>query len=536
MTSRATLSSPEAERAAHYRSQGWWPGVRLESVFGELVARDPDQPAVTDDRGQTLSRGQLWARAGVLAEDLAAHGVQPGHSVLIYLPNRVEWQVGLLACLRLRAVPATLPVSTDADTLQYVCTQVGARAVITAQEHRRRPIVDFAIAAAQASPHPVAVGLIDGGGAVGEAGALDWVADSGGTPAPALPGELDHLMFTSSTTGLPKAVMHTIDTLAAVNITFAERYGLDESTPIFMPSPLGHSVGAWHGARLSLFLGAHLVLQDKWDPGAALSAIDRQGCQFTAAATPFLKDILDEPMPAGASKMSSLKAFLCGGAPVPASLVEEAARQAPDTFVTVLWGMTEGGVTTCAPGTGRETVAHSAGYPLPGLELTILPAEGVTGEVGELAMRGPGVFVGYLGQQEMYRELLTEDGYFRTGDLARIDENGYVRLSGRIKDLIIRGGVNISPIPIEDAIAAHPGVRRVAVIGQADDRLGERICAVIVPMGEPLELPSLQQWLLDHGLPTRYLPESLVLVDDVPVTAAGKIRKLDLKRELEAAR
>jgi non-ribosomal peptide synthetase component E (peptide arylation enzyme) len=148
-------------------------------------------------------------------------------------------------------------------------------------------------------------------------------------------------------------------------------------------------------------------------------------------------------------------------------------------------------------------------------------------------MRGPQVFVGYLGQEQMYTSLVTDDGFFRTGDLATLDQEGYLHLTGRLKDLIIRGGVNISPVPIEHAIAAHPLVRRVAVIGQTDERLGERICAVIVPAATAPSLDELNDWLREQGLSDRKLPEALVVVEDMPVTAAGKIRKIDLRRELE---
>ncbi|MEO5666037.1 MAG: AMP-binding protein, partial [Nocardioides sp.] len=199
--------------------------------------------------------------------------------------------------------------------------------------------------------------------------------------------------------------------------------------------------------------------------------------------------------------------------------------------VTVLWGMTEGAGTTCVPGSTRDQLTNTAGAPTAGLELTIL--EPADNGIGELGMRGPGVFVGYLGQDDLYRGLLTDDGFFRTGDLARLDDEGYLHLTGRLKDVIIRGGVNISPMPIEDAIAAHPAVRRVAVIGSSDDRLGERICAVIVAAGTPPTLEELNSWLVERGLSTRKLPEELVVVDDMPVTAAGKIRKVVLRRELE---
>jgi acyl-CoA synthetase (AMP-forming)/AMP-acid ligase II len=335
-------------------------------------------------------------------------------------------------------------------------------------------------------------------------------------------------MFTSSTTGAPKAVMHTADTLAALNQGFSERFGLSADTPIFMPSPLGHSVGAIHGARLAMYLGATLVLQDGWDPQLALELVAEHRCAFTAAATPFLKDLLDAPGPATGYKLEGLKTFLCGGAPVPPVLLDQAALQCPDTLVTVLWGMTEGGVTTCVPGDPPERVLGTAGAPLPGLELQILGEQQQAlppGEVGELAMRGPGVFVGYLGQEELYASLVTEDGFFRTGDLATIDDDGYLLLRGRLKDVIIRGGVNISPLALEDCLSAHPGVAAVAVVGAPDERLGERICAVIVPSGEAPTLGDLVRWADEHGIPRRQWPERVHVVKDMPRTAAGKIRK-----------
>jgi acyl-CoA synthetase (AMP-forming)/AMP-acid ligase II len=512
-------------RTEDYRREGWWTGEKLADRFEKLVYANPSHRALVDDRGTVLTRAELWNRAGALARSLDGAGVRRGDAVLVYLPNTAQWQVTFLACLRLGAVPATLPITTDADTLAYVYDLVGARAVIAPRTARRRPTGEWARAAAAATGRAATVLTVDDDG--GEV----WTRLAGPEAAPVVPDGVDHLMFTSSTPGMPKAVMHTADTLAAANRAFAERFGVTEHTPIFMPSPLGHSVGAWHGGRFSLYLGATLVLQDVWDPVRGLEIVDAHQCAFTAAATPFLKDLVDAEWPADRPRMASLKTFLCGGAPVPPSLLEQATELAPHTFVTVLWGMTEGTGTTCTPDSTRDQLTNTAGCPVDGLDLAILEA-GDDG-VGELAIRGPGVFVGYLGQEEMYRGLLTEDGFFRTGDLARLDDDGYLRLTGRLKDIIIRGGVNISPMPIEDAIAAHPAVRRVAVIGQVDDRLGERICAVIVAQGTAPTLDELNAWLVEHGLSTRKLPESLVVVDDVPVTAAGKIRKVDLRRKLE---
>jgi acyl-CoA synthetase (AMP-forming)/AMP-acid ligase II len=518
------MDSDAEVRGEMYRSRGWWTGEALADRFQRLVAAEPERRSVVDDRGVALTRGELWDRAGTLSRTLGESGVAPGDAVLVYLPNWVQWQVTLLACLRLGAVPATLPITTDQATLAHVYRLVGARAIVAPRTQRRRPTGDWALAVARAEGRAATVVVLDGEAEV-------WTRLPGAESAPAVPSGVDQLMFTSSTTGMPKAVMHTADTLGAVNRAFSERFDVTEDTPIFMPSPLGHSVGAWHGGRLALYTGATLVLQDGWDPVRALELVDEHQCDFTAAATPFLKDLVDAPWPSDRTKLASLRTFLCGGAPVPPSLLEKATEQTPSTFVSVLWGMTEGAGTTCTPDSTRDQLTGTAGKPLPDLELTILGTDQrPTDDTGELAMRGPGVFVGYLGQEDLYRSLVTPDGYFRTGDLARLRDDGYLQLTGRLKDLIIRGGVNISPMEIEDAIAAHPAVRRVAVIGEPDERLGERICAVIVPSGPVPTLAELVAWLADRGVPQRKLPESLVVVDDMPVTAAGKIRKVELRQ------
>ena len=540
-----------AEHARRYRERGWWPGVPLAARFERFVREGPAALAVLDDRRRRLDRTQLWREAGRLAAELAERGVGARDVVLVLMPNRVEAQVAMLAALRLDAVPANLPIRSDEDTLRYAAELCGARALLTVERHGRAGTGELAIAVAGQGPGRAAVGV------AGDDGAWRWPR-SGSGPEPGPGGahrrrdtasnrpveDLDHLMFTSSTTGLPKAVMHTADTLAALNVTFAERFGLGPDSPIFMPSPLGHSVGAIHGARLALHTGAPLVLQDRWDPARALEAVATHGCRFTSAATPFLKDLVDAPWPAARAaargpKLAPLSWFLCGGAQVPPSLMEQAEAEFPNTRVTVLWGMTEGGLTTCTAESPREKVLTTAGVGLPGLELRTFDErdeETAPGAEGELAMRGPGVFIGYYGQESLYASLLTADGFFRTGDLARIDGDGYLRITGRVKDLIIRGGVNISPVPVEDALAACPDVRAAAVVGYPDERLGERICAVVETAGgAPADLDALTGFLRDRGLPKHLWPELVRTVGGFPRTAAGKIRKLELRDRIVAA-
>ncbi|MGB3697737.1 MAG: AMP-binding protein [Gordonia sp. (in: high G+C Gram-positive bacteria)] len=498
---------------------------RLEARFERLVAAGPDRLALVDEKGVRLTRADLWARSGELLDKLVAEGLRRGDVITICMPNTAEWQVAFLAALRLEAIPASIPMSSDRAALAHAFDLVQARAIIAPEAHRRHRVGEWVRELAEGSSRIASTVIY---AADGQPTLQTYPGDD---LPPAVPPIVDHLMFTSSTTGMPKAVMHTTGTLAAANDSVIERFGISEDTPIFMPSPLGHSVGAWHGGRLSLYSGAPLILQDQWDPVRALEIVDEQQCAFTAIATPFLKDLVDAPWPADRVKLSSMTTCLCGGAPVPPSLLEAATRQAPSTFVTVLWGMTEGTGTTCTPQSTQAQLVETAGTPLSDIELSI--ADPDDSGAGELLMRGPGVFIGYFGQDDLYRELITDDGWFRTGDLARIDADDYLHLTGRLKDMIIRGGVNISPKPIEDLIAAHPAVRRVAVIGESDDRLGERICAVIVTAGEAPSKDELNAWLREQGLSERKLPESLVVVDEMPVTAVGKIRKAVLRRILE---
>ncbi|MGI9334578.1 MAG: class I adenylate-forming enzyme family protein [Gammaproteobacteria bacterium] len=524
------MDESRQERSRWYREQGWWPGERLQDRYARVVEARADELAVVDDRGRRYTHAQLWQRSQSLADGLAAHGLRARDVALIFMPNWAEWSIALLAVLRLGAVPANIPIRTDTETLHYAAELCDARVLIASERHGASPTGDMArAAAARAHRRPVL--------SIDEQGGTQWYGEPAGTEIEGVRSpELDHLMFTSSTTGLPKAVMHTADTLAALHIGFSERFALGPDQPIFMPSPLGHSVGCIHGARLSLYNGAPLVLQDRWDPQTALAMVARHGCTFTAAATPFLKDLVDAPWNDARPKLDCMRWFLCGGAQVPPALMQNARQQMPNTFVTVLWGMTEGGLTTCLAESAPEKLLHTAGAGLPGLELCVLGADASKlppGEEGELAMRGPGVFVGYYAQKALYRSLLTRDGFFRTGDLACIDEQGYVRITGRIKDLIVRGGVNISPVPIEDALAAHPGVQAVAVIGYPHERLGERICAVVIANRDAVPGAGvLEAFVRDRGLPKHLWPELVRFVDDFPRTAAGKIRKLELRQRI----
>ena len=517
-----------SDRAERYREAGWWTGQRLVDRVATNVETAPDSLAVVAGDEQ-LSLAELWHRAGEWADQLAAEIGSGRRIVLIDLPNDASWLVTFLAVLRSGHVPATAPVTTSAAHLVHVIDLTDPAMLITCPGEVHASAFDAVREAAGAAGACPGVAIVSG---------HDMTVMTGpaqnGDPAD-VPSWTDHLMFTSSTTGPPKAVSHSEDSLATLNRQFAERFDLNDTTPIFMPSPLGHSVGAIHGARLSLYLGAPLIVQDRWDPDLAIRLAAEHQAEFTAAATPFLLDLANAATAGSGAKFETVRAFLCGGAQVPPDLIRRCHEELPKTFVTPLWGMTEGGLTTCLSSSPAEDVETSVGLPLPDLELCVLGSDGAArpdGE-GELAMRGPGVFNGYYGQADLYAESMTDEGYFRTGDLARISEGGVVQITGRLKDLIIRGAVNISPVDTENVIAAHPAVRGVAVIGWPDDRLGERLCAAVDATTD-MTLDDLLEFCREGGLAQRYWPERLELVDGFPRTAAGKIRKPQLREQLLA--
>ncbi len=525
-TATAALQSPVGDDAAPgYRRAGWWTGLRLVDRFESHVAEAPNQLALVSG-SDTLSRGDLWNEAGEAAEKIRAVVGDVRRVVVVHLPNSTSWLVMFLAVLRAGHVPATPPVTTEVDHLRHIFELSRPALAISVGSHRRALPAEIVQKAATCTDG-VALGLAN------QTSLEVHSIGSGLQKTDHVPEATAHLMFTSSTTGPPKAVSHSEDSLATLNRQFAERFDLSGHTPVFMPSPLGHSVGAIHGARLSMFLGAPLILQDGWDPRTALELVARHRAAFTAAATPFLLDLANAPWSGAEPKLAPLRTFLCGGAQVPPALIRRCRREFPDTFVTPLWGMTEGGLTTCMDSSSAEQVETTVGIGLPGLELRVLDAEMRLQECGpgELVMRGPGVFNGYFGQPKLYAEHLVGDGFFRTGDLAHIDADRYVSITGRVKDLIVRGAVNISPVETENAIAAHPDVAGVAVIGWPDERLGERICAV-VQANAPLDLEQVIAFCADRGLSRRYWPERLELVDGFPRTASGKIRKLQLRTAL----
>jgi acyl-CoA synthetase (AMP-forming)/AMP-acid ligase II len=351
------------------------------------------------------------------------------------------------------------------------------------------------------------------------------------------PNDVTLVIFTSGTTGEPKGVMHTHNTLMAANAPLPGRLGVGPHSVIHMASTFAHLTGFLYGARLPTQVGgATAVYQDVWRADEFVELVESHRISYTSAATPFLLDTLNVPDLASRD-LSSLERFCCMGAPIPRAVVRDAKRKLPGLAVLGGWGQTEDALVTLGiPGDPEEKIVERDGYPWPGMRIRVVDGEGrpqPAGKEGDLQVTGPFLFAGYL-----HRPELTQAGFdgewFRTGDLAMIDEDGYLSITGRTKDMIIRGGENIPVAYVENVLYEHPDLADVALVGLPDPRLQERACAAVTlkPGADGFDLARMREFLGTQGVARQYWPERVEVFDALPRTASGKIRKFELREQL----
>jgi len=547
------------------------PAEAARTTLGDRVRRwarsRPDAPAVIDAGTgarpeRTWSYAELDAEADRIACLLIELGVQPGEPVACQLPNVAEFVALAVATTRIGAVVCPMMPIFRRREMGFMLARAGARVLIVPGSFRGR---DHEAETAELLRDPAAGGLrvehvvvldVEGTGAPGEPGAVGGVtwhsyADAVARQRPDRrhlearapgPDAIAQLLFTSGTSGEPKGVLHRMDTLTRAATMQIGHLGLTDQDRIYIPSPLAHQTGFLYGMWVALLLGTAQILQASWDGATALALLRRHGGTFVQAATPFLTDLVEEVERSG-TRPEALRIFVATGAAVPRGLAERATRVL-EAAVCGAWGTTE----TClgslaAPTDDPSKCWGTDGRALTGVRLRITDDEGrvlAPGQEGNFEVRSDCLFVGYLDRPDLTAEALTPDGWYRSGDLALIDESGFVRISGRVKDVINRGGEKVPVAEIEQLLHTHPAVRDAVVVAMPDERLGERACAFVVLTAEAapdsFDFGGMQRFLDDAHVAKQYWPERLEIVDGLPRNPAGKVQKFLLRERLADVR
>jgi acyl-CoA synthetase (AMP-forming)/AMP-acid ligase II len=519
------------ERAAEAYARGLWVRYTLADTLRQTSRRTPRRILLIDG-GRRIDAETLHAQAAALARALLARA--PVGSVVSYvLPNWYEAIVIYLAAtLGGMVVNPILPSLRDRE-LQFILSDADSRIVFVPSSFRGHDYAGMmSRVTGQLSRPPEVVVLRGDPGVHTPYESLSGQKEPG-EELPALdPDSVRMVLYTSGTTGRPKGVLHSHNSIHALICQVRDNWLADPGDTFLVPSPVGHITGSFCAIECPLILGTTAVLMDHWNANDAVALLEAERCTHMVGATPFLEQLLAAARRAG-TRLPHLKLFACGGASVPPSLVHGAAGYFDRAVVTRVYGSTEVPLITVGV-TDRDDAAHAAdtdGRPhLAEIKLVDHPAARA-GE-GEIYARGPQMLVGYLNAHDEAGAFDVE-GYFRTGDIARWVDDAYLEVTGRAKDIIIRNGENISPKEVEDVLIGHPDIVEVAIVGLPDPRTGERACAVIVPKSLPgPDIASLRSFLDSQGMATFKVPEEVVIRDALPKNDAGKILKHKIRAEL----
>jgi cyclohexanecarboxylate-CoA ligase len=537
-----TVLKPE-HRREQMIAEGLWKDKTLLDYFRHWVQVDPNKTALIEYRSDKSDQTRMTYAAldeisDQIAVGLVRRGVRNGDVVSFQLPNWWQFSALHLACLKVGAVSNPLMVIFRERELKFMLGLAETKVFVVAKSFRNFDHQAMAYALQEKLPALRHVCTISSGGdddfehLVARDASEKELAALAAFQLP--PDAVIQLLYTSGTTGEPKGVSHTSNTMLSNLTPFAERLAMGIDDVIHMPSPMAHQLGFMYGLVLPAMLGATAVLQDVFDAAEMARQVNEEQATWTMGATPFLNDLSDFCI-SSETATPTLKVFVSAGAPIPRPLVSK-ARTALGAAIISAWGMSENGaLTTTRIDDPEDKITGTDGCALPGMEVRVVGVDGTVmpiGSEGQLEVRGCSNFVGYMKRPGLAD--VTPDGWFNTGDIARVDDDGYIRIAGRSKDIIIRGGENIPVAEVENLLFQHPAVAVVAIVGFPDERLGERACAFVIPKdGESLTFDGMSAYLREQKMAVQYIPERLEVVSDLPRTPSGKIQKFKL-REIAA--
>ncbi|HAW0360449.1 TPA: medium-chain fatty-acid--CoA ligase [Escherichia coli] len=534
---KVTLTFNEQRRAA-YRQQGLWGDASLADYWQQTARAMPDKIAVVDNHGASYTYSALDHAASCLANWMLAKGIESGDRIAFQLPGWCEFTVIYLACLKIGAVSVPLLPSWREAELVWVLNKCQAKMFFAPTLFKQTRPVDLILPLQNQLPQlQQIVGVDKLAPATSSLSLSQIIADNTPlTTAITTHGdELAEVLFTSGTEGLPKGVMLTHNNILASERAYCARLNLTWQDVFMMPAPLGHATGFLHGVTAPFLIGARSVLLDIFTPDACLALLEQQRCTCMLGATPFVYDLLNvlEKQPAD---LSALRFFLCGGTTIP----KKVARECQQLGIKLLsvYGSTESSphavVNLDDP---LSRFMHTDGYAAAGVEIKVVDDARKTlppGCEGEEASRGPNVFMGYFDEPELTARALDEEGWYYSGDLCRMDEAGYIKITGRKKDIIVRGGENISSREVEDILLQHPKIHDACVVAMPDERLGERSCAYVVLKAphHSLSLEEVVAFFSRKRVAKYKYPEHIVVIEKLPRTASGKIQKFLLRKDI----
>ena len=534
---KVTLTFNEQRRAA-YRQQGLWGDASLADYWQQTARAMPDKIAVVDNHGASYTYSALDHAASCLANWMLAKGIESGDRIAFQLPGWCEFTVIYLACLKIGAVSVPLLPSWREAELVWVLNKCQAKMFFAPTLFKQTRPVDLILPLQNQLPQLQQLVGVDKLAPAASALSLSQIiADNTPlTTAITVHGdELAAVLFTSGTEGLPKGVMLTHNNILASERAYCARLNLTWQDVFMMPAPLGHATGFLHGVTAPFLIGARSVLLDIFTPDACLALLEQQRCTCMLGATPFVYDLLNllEKQPAD---LSALRFFLCGGTTIP----KKVARECQQRGIKLLsvYGSTESSphavVNLDDP---LPRFMHTDGYAAAGVEIKVVDDARKTlppGCEGEEASRGPNVFMGYFDEPELTARALDEEGWYYSGDLCCMDEAGYIKITGRKKDIIVRGGENISSREVEDILLQHPKIHDACVVAMPDERLGERSCAYVVLKAphHSLSLEEVVAFFSRKRVAKYKYPEHIVVIEKLPRTASGKIQKFLLRKDI----
>ncbi|AMM22380.1 hypothetical protein AX769_11635 [Frondihabitans sp. PAMC 28766] len=533
--------------AAYYDSGDWQDRV-LYQLVAEKAAERPDQVFVSDG-DISLTYSQMYEGGVRLAAGLADLGVGHGDRVAVQLPNWAEFTEVVVALSRLGAILLPIMPIFRHDEVGFDLADSGAKVLIGPDFFHKFSHRELYLDLLDEIPtlEHVVVVRPDEGSDLGAAHALPDLVKSGDLDD--LEEELGDgvgpdegfvIVYTSGTTSRPKGCYHTFNTYYAGSKALVDRLHVTEDDIFFNPSPVSHTTGLVTGFIVPLLVGGGTHFMASWNPDEGMARIRDNRCTMTFTSTTFLATVMQSYHP-GDHDMSGMKYWVCAGSPIPGSIVQGARTMFSGLSVLSLYGRSENLTTAmCAPEDAPEKSVLSDGRALPGATIMVVdPTSGLElprGEEGDVTYRGPSHMVAYFHNEAQTEELYTPERYSRSGDLGYMDADGFVRITGRTKDIIIRGGVNIGSREVEDLLITHPDIRDVAVVAMPDPRLGERACAFVVvePGHEAPTLATTQEFLRTKKIAVQKMPERVEVTDGLPMTPTGKVQKQLLRERIAA--